>query len=398
MARKRQPLATNPFSFGPLALDDAFTDREDEIAELLADVRNGQDVVLYAPRRYGKSSLVLRVAQDAVRDGMLVGYCDLLAVTSKERFAAALAKTLYADIDSAAGQVVDRALELFRGLRILPTLEVDPQDGTLRFSFRAGRGPADIDETIESLLELLGKLAAERKRRVVMIFDEFQEIVELDSKFPNLMRAVFQRQPEVAHVYLGSKRHVLDRIFNDRNEPFWRSAKKLELGPIPTAKFARFIRKRFDKTDKGIDAGVLTELLDATSGHPYATQRLAYELWERIPTGQIAHVADYEAAVEKVLRSEHSHLEQLWDSASVMQRRLLVALAEDPTSTPYAQDYRLAHDLPTPSTLQIALAALQKKDIVASTDDGLVTIVEPFFAEWIRREQRLPPLAQTLGM
>ena len=61
--------------------------------------------------------------------------------------------------------------------------------------------------------------------------DEFQEVVEIDPHLPNLMRAVFQQQPEVAHVYLGSKRHVMERIFNDENEPFWRSAKTIELGP-----------------------------------------------------------------------------------------------------------------------------------------------------------------------
>src|SRR3569833_661457 len=351
MARKRHE-PTNPFTFGPLALDESFTDREGELAELATDLRNGQDVVLYAPRRYGKSSLVLRAAQLAIADGALVGYCDLLSVTTKERFAAALAKTLYSDVDSDVGQVFDRTVDLFRGLRVRPTVELDPDTGGLSFSFRAGRRPSDIDDTIESLLELLGRLAAERKRRVVMIFDEFQEIVDLDPKFPNLLRSVFQRQPEVAHVYLGSKRHVLDKIFNDRNEPFWRSTKTLEIGPIEKGKFARFIRERFETTEKGIDDSALNELLDATNGHPYATQELAYEVWERVPRGQIAHPRDVADGLERVLRSERNHLEQLWETAPVAQRRVLAALAEEPTSQPYAQDYRVAHDLPAPSTVQ----------------------------------------------
>ena len=41
--------STNPFRYGALALDEAFTDREAEISELKADVRNGQDVVIFAP-------------------------------------------------------------------------------------------------------------------------------------------------------------------------------------------------------------------------------------------------------------------------------------------------------------------------------------------------------------
>ena len=159
-------------------------------------------------------------------------YCDLMTTPTKERLAAALARTIYSDIASPVGQAFERAADLFRSLRVRPTIEVDPGDGSLRFSFQVGRRRADIDDTIERLLELLGELAAERKRRVVIVFDEFQEIITLDKRFPNLMRAVFQAQPDVGHVYLGSKRHLLERIFNDRNEPFWRSAKQLEIGTI----------------------------------------------------------------------------------------------------------------------------------------------------------------------
>src|SRR4051795_11514007 len=80
---------TNPFTFGALALDDAFTDRDEELRELVRDLENGQDVLVYAPRRYGKSSLVLRAAQAGLAHGVLVAYCDLMRTPTKERFAAA---------------------------------------------------------------------------------------------------------------------------------------------------------------------------------------------------------------------------------------------------------------------------------------------------------------------
>jgi hypothetical protein len=83
----------------------------------------------------------------------------------------------------------------------------------------AGRSLGEDD----LLLALPGQIAAERGRRTALVFDEFQEIVTIDRRYPKLMRAVFQEQPEIAHVYLGSKRHVLERSFDDVNEPFWRS-------------------------------------------------------------------------------------------------------------------------------------------------------------------------------
>jgi uncharacterized protein len=379
---------TNPFTFGDLALDEAFTDREDEVRELTADMRNGQNVLVYAPRRYGKSSLVLRAAQEALQQKALVAYCDLMKTPTKERFAAALAKTIYSDIASPVDQAFEKAAELFRGLRIWPTMEVDPSDGSLRFSFQAGRRQADIDDTIERLLELLGELAAERKRRVVIIFDEFQEVVALDKRFPNLMRAVFQAQPEVSHIYLGSKRHILERIFNDKNEPFWRSAKQLEIGMIAPMKFAGFIRERFAETGKRITDDALDRLLEATGGHPYGTQELAYFVWELAPANGEAGVDEVEQALSRVLRSEHNHFAQLWDDAPRAQRRLMLALAIEPSRGIYSSDYHSRHELPTNPTLQTAVAGLTKKEIVGRNADGEHVIIEPFLAEWLKREQR----------
>jgi hypothetical protein len=379
--------STNPFTFGDLALDEAFTDREEELRELVSDMLNGQNVLVYAPRRYGKSSLVLRASQEALRAKALVGYCDLMRTPTKERFAAALAKTIYSDIASPVDQVFERAADLFRGLRIIPTMEVDPSDGSLRFSFEAGRRKVDIDDTIERLLELLGELAAERKRRVVMVFDEFQEVLALDQRFPNLMRAVFQAQPEVSHVYLGSKRHLLERIFNDKNEPFWRSAKQLEIGMIAPEKFATFVHARFSETGKRIADPALERVLQATGGHPYGTQELSYFVWELTPEGGVATVADVDAALTNVLRSEHNHFTQLWDEAPHQQRLLMLAIAAEPTPSVYARAYHERHELPSNPTLQTALGALRKKEIVGRNRQGEYCIIEPFFADWLTREQ-----------
>jgi hypothetical protein len=386
----------NPFTFGDLALDEAFTDREDEVRELASDMRNGQNVLVYAPRRYGKSSLVLRAAQEALRRKTLVGYCDLMRTPTKERFAAALAKTIYSDIASPAGQAFERAAELFRGLRVIPTMEVDPADGSLRFSFQPGRRKSDIDDTVERLLELLGELAAERKRSVVIIFDEFQEVVSLDPKFPNLMRAVFQAQPEVSHVYLGSRRHVLERIFNDKNEPFWRSAKQLEIGPIPPAQFEPFIRDRFLASGKTISADALTRLLEVSVGHPYATQELAYFVWELVPGGAEASAETVDHALTRVLRSEHNHLTQIWDEAPRPQRLLLLALAEEPTDSPYSAEYHENHDLPATPTLQTALKGLITKDLAGRDAHGCYRLIEPFLAEWLTQNEERRDMSRAL--
>jgi hypothetical protein len=276
-------------------------------------------------------------------------------------------------------------------------MEIDPDTGGLTFSFDASRRrrTGDIDDTIEKLLGLPQEVASERGRRVVLILDEFQEIVKLDKEFPNLMRAVFQTQPEVGHIYLGSKRHILDKIFSNKNEAFWRSAKRLEIGMIPRETFASFVKARFESTDKGITDEALEHLLAATGGHPYGTQQLAYTVWELVPTGHFAHDDDVEAALTKVLRGEHNHFAKIWDDATEHQRLLMLALAVEPSGL-YAADYQERHDLESNTHVQRAVTTLMKEEVVGRDDGGAYHIIEPFFGVWLLREQADSPVVREL--
>ncbi len=374
---------TNPFRFGALALDEAFTDREEEIRELTADVRNGQDVVLFAPRRYGKSSLIWRVAQQLVGEGVLIAQVDLMRAPTREKLAEKLAKAIYDEIASPLFRARER-LRMFAGLRIAPTATIDPEDGSLSFSFDTRAGREDLDATLEGLLALPGRLAAERGRRVALVLDEFQEVVEIDRGLLKLMRSVFQEQPEVAHVYLGSARHMIERIFNDEHEPFWRSAKQRELGPIPRAPFERYAIELFTRTGKALDPQTRARVLDITGGHPYATQELLYFLWEETPSGETAAAEHLERALIATLRSEHTHFSVLWSRAAAAQRRVLQALAVEQPGRPLSGEYRRRHSLPVAATVQTALAALSAAELVARIGRGEYRIAEPFLAEWIR--------------
>jgi len=376
----------NPFRYGALALDDAFADREEEVRALAADIRNGQDVVVYGPRRYGKSSLVWRVARDVVARGVLVAHVDLMTTPTKQVLAEKLARTIHEDIASRLERVRDRALNAFRGLRVQPRITIDPDNTTVSFSFETARTPAEVDATLERLLELPGELAAERRRRAALVLDEFQEITEIDPRLPKLLRAVFQTQPEVAHVYLGSKRHLMRRIFNDANEPFWRSAKQMELGLIPVPRFRDFLRSRFASTGKRVEEPALERMLALTAGHPYATQELAYFVWEQSGGRKRVVASDVELALEHLLHAEDAHFGLVWEESSRDQRLLLLALAHGP-GRPYTAEFRARHVLPPATNVQKALTALSRRELVAKQPDGSQAIVEPFLADWIRRVQ-----------
>ena len=376
--------ADNPFRFGSLALDDAFTDRVEELDELVSDVLSGQDVVLFAPRRYGKTSLMWRAAQLLLRKRVLVAQVDLMTTPTKEKLAEKLAQAIHDDIASPLFRAKER-LRVFQGLRVTPVVTVDPDDGSLGFTFDAGHRRQDIDATLERLLELPAQLAGDRGRKVALVLDEFQEVVHIDRQLPKLMRAVFQTQPEVAHVYLGSQRHMLARIFSDENEPFWRSAKRMELGPIAPEAFAPFIDARFAATGRAVQPEVVAAILELTRGQPYATQELCYFLWQETPARSRATPERLDAALGRLLRSEHSHFSLIWQRATGPQRQVLQALAAEPGPV-YGEDYRRRHGLPSASGVQRAVGALEDQELVARGPAGH-EICEPFLAAWVRREQ-----------
>lgn len=375
---------TNPFRFGDLALDEAFTDREAEVMELTSDISNGQNVVIFAPRRYGKSSLMWRVTQELLARGdVLIAQVNLMKTPTKEQLAERLAASIYEDIASGLFRARER-LRIFRGLRITPTVTIDPEDGSPTFGFDAGPRKEDIDATLERLFELPAQLAADRNARAALVFDEFQQIVDIDPRLPDLMRSIFQEQPEVAHVYLGSKHSMMTEIFNDENEPFWRSAKQMELGVIPPDLFSPFIRSRFAATGRGIGDDVIGRVLAVTRGHPYGTQELCYAIWEGTPEGSVADDDAFDAGLDRVLRSENSHFDRIWEKASKGQRTTLLALAKEPLR-PMDDAYRRRHKLPAPSTVQKALEALLADELVEKERPGDYRIAEPFLAEWILR-------------
>jgi hypothetical protein len=376
----------NPFRYGALATDEAFADREAEVAEIKDDVANGQDVVVFAPRRYGKSSLIRQVSRECVDVGALVGYVDLMTAPTREKLAEKLARTIHDDVASPLFRARER-LRVFSGLRIRPTVTVDPEDGSLSFSFEAEPAKEDIDATIEELLRLPGRLGAERERRVALVMDEFQEIVEIAPYLPRLMRSVFQEQPEVAHVYLGSKRHMMEAIFSDQNEPFWRSAKQLELGVIAPKLFQPHIHERFLETDREVEPDALEQVLALTGGHPYATQELCYFLWQETPQKEAATPERLAEALTKVLRSEHAHFSLVWERAASAQRLVLMALAREGPGHPLTRDYRRRHRLPGSGTVQKALTALIRVELVVREGRGRYRIAEPFLSDWILRNE-----------
>jgi len=133
---------------------------------------------------------------------------------------------------------------------------------------------------------------------------------------------------------------------------------------------------KFKETGKELDPATCESALALTGGHPYATQELLYFLWEE---------GTLDRALEATLRSEHSHFSLVWDNISGAQKRVLQALAQEGPGRPLSSDYQRRHSLPATPTVQTALTALDRAELVQRVGRGEYRIAEPFLTEWIQR-------------
>jgi hypothetical protein len=387
--RSPSPGPTNPFRYGDVATGSFFTDREDELRELEIDVRSGQNVLVLSPRRFGKTSLVVEAMRLLREQGILIAYVDLLRATTKADLASFLATALYQGLVSPVEQTLHRVVEFFRDLPIKPSITLTPSpDGmvTPSIEFGASMPERAAEATLDQLLNLPAEIAAKRKRRVALILDEFQSILELDESLPRRLRATFQFQSEVAHVYLGSKQHLLRRVFTDANAPLYNSAKVLPLGAIATDRFAQFIKDRFADTKREIAPAAVVYLLGVTGGHPHDTQKLANFVWNLASaSGRVIETADVDLALRQVLTTDTARYTELWESLTPNQRRVLQSVAHHgATEDIRSQRFREAHGLASYRSVDYALDSLVERSLIERLDTQRLSVPDVFLARWLR--------------
>lgn len=365
----------NPFKYGVEVVGEDFVDRKQELVELEREVLSGKSIVLYSPRRLGKSSLLKELFRRIGEKAISV-YVKLYGVESRQAFAGKIAEGVIAG----AYTKLDRMREALRSLKELrPNLVLTP-DGGIKLEI----GQRVTTRGLEEVLDFPERVAEKRGKRVVVAFDEFQEISALDGiGIEKLMKAKFEQHKRAAYVFAGSKRHLLHQIFADEGRPLFKFARPMELGNIPKEEFSGFILRKFEGTGGRIAGEVIDEILEFTGGHPYFTQQLCHELWYLAK--KVEDPSMVERAIEVVLAHYGVEYEHIWDGLrSGTQRRLLLGMAREHEPNLYSTDFIVKYQLKTVAHVQRALKLLENKGLV---EKGKIT--DLFFAEWLRRRVEL---------
>jgi hypothetical protein len=376
----------NPFVYGEVVPDDAFVDRETELDRLVADLENGQKVFLISPRRYGKSSLIRQALDSLRRRGALTIDVTVSSYSSYLAFLEGYTRAI-ASVESKWDRARTWLMEAIASTR--PEIRYEPKESGLgRFSvaFPQATTARELNRLANEVFALPGRLAADRKRTVVIALDEFQAVDSFNGgSVEHALRAAAQVQRQVGYVFAGSEPSLMEKMIGLRR-PFYKAGPVMRLQKIPEAVFGDFIDRRFTKTGIKPEAGVADAIIDLAGNLPYDVQRLAHETWDdvRARGGKKVTLEDLHDTLARLLSEQETIFEALWQRLTLQQRATLRAVVLQGGREIHSADTRARHRLGPPSSIQKALAALTNQDVLLKEGPRYL-VVDSLLREWVAR-------------
>ena len=371
----------NPFVYGEVVPAAAFVDRVTELDRLVHDLAAAQKVFLVSPRRYGKSSLIRHALSAMARRGALTAEVTVSSFSSYVAFLEGYARTL-----AAAELRWDRARDWLREAVRSPRAEVRYAPDRISVSFPGVKSDREISRLAQDVFALPARLAESRKRKVVVALDEFQAIAGFDGgSVEHALRGAVQHQRDVGYVFAGSEPSLMERMLGPRR-PFYKAGPVMRLDKIPAAEFAAFIDARFARSGMKPEPGLGAAIVELAGNLPYDVQRLAHETWDEVRRRgrRRAALDDLHDALKHLLVEQQTMFEALWQRMTLAQRAVLRGVVLEEGRELLSTDARTRHRLGGPSTVQAALAALLRDDVIARESERYV-VVDSLLREWVAR-------------
>ncbi len=370
----------NPFVYGrPIYKEEELADRASEKQGLIADANSGQGVILYAPRRYGKTSLA-RVVSERLLAHHLVPtiYVDFWGTTSISDMVAVLGRAY------AAASIRHRTGRFFADLLRSIGFQVEFAGTAVSVSYEARGREDQAHATLMQLLDVPQQMAVRSpsQKRLLIILDEFGEVFNVPGEPDTLMRTAFQASPNVSFIFMGSKRSLMDALFVERHRPFYNFGRRMNLGRLPFEELGNFIESRFASSGKRATPEAVDLLLSLTDGHPHRSQQLAHHAFS---------LASEEADEETVLSAKEAALDEtadefrvLLDRMSPAARAVYLAVCKDPTTEMTSKSYLQRHGIKGTGSLRSAIRTLTDAGDLEQTGGKRPVPTDPVLASWVR--------------
>lgn len=367
----------NPFSYGTIVNDEAFYNRVEECERIVNTLAGGNNLVLYAPRRFGMTSLVFKAIERLKKQGFICVYFDFIPVFSSESFVRLYTKSLSSQ-QSNLQKFAKTFYSTVKNIRPMLGLGADG-----KFEFSIDFADEKIDETIVSQLLELPEAIAGKNKRVLVFFDEFQEVEKLkEIHFEGLLRSKIQQQQHVNYLFFGSKTHIMQAMFNNKKRPFYNAASQMTIGYLPEKDTIQFLQRNFSKKNVSLSEEIARYIISETANIPHYIQLLAAEIWQNIEPGNNITSEIVDKNKLRVVDLKRDYYMELFDHQSKSKKQLLLALCTNGANI-FSEAYIRMHRLPGSATLQRAASGL--------TNDGIIDrmgseyfISDPFYKLFIK--------------
>lgn len=343
-----------------------FTDRVNELKKIKQFLSGGNHLILISPRRYGKSSLIRKAVSESHRPCVWI---NMQTVLSKEDFAMKLMKAVFRQYK------LEKVKHLLRNFRVIPSITTNPFNTEVSVSFQP---TVDQNIILEDVMMLLEKVSSD-DNRLVVVFDEFQTILEIEKGIDRQLRAIMQEQHKINYIFLGSQESMMTDIFESPKSPFYHFGMLMRLSKLPQEDFLRYLQDRLSQVTADSEE-IAHKVLTFTDNHPYYTQQLASAIWDLIALGK-GGAKVFDNAIADIVQAHDLDYERLWQTFNKTDRLMirLVCQGINPVKS---------RMLPT-STMTSSLKRLAKKGYIINKEKDDYAMEDPFFKEWIIQQQQI---------
>ena len=364
----------NPFRHGCAVDGEFFCPRPELERQLRSFAESGQNVVVQGERRMGKTSLIRHAIGGMRKIRML--YIDLYCIQTLSDFCRRVMNGI-----AEAGEnmsLIKKAMAFIHQLR--PTLSFDVNTGAPQIFVDARA--ANAPESLDAVMGMIRRLA--KDERVCVVFDEFQDILDVDRSDVVLaeMRSTIQFQADTPYFFSGSVRNDMMRIFDESRSPFFKSAVTFTVGPIGVTDFERFIAGRFRKGERKVNSDTIRKLIGYADSVTGDVQELCEAIWDTTESGSEVTVDDIPRALDCVFAREGEAFGESVRQLTPLQVSVLRAFSEFDTSSIFSEAFMQRVGTTSTGALRTAINRLVAKRIIYQFG-GKYRFANPFFKAWL---------------
>jgi len=377
--RQECAMVRNPFSKTVIGDDEPLCNQKNLLSALLLEARSGNNNVLLAPRRCGKTSLAMRLARDYRTEGGMATFCDLSAVPSVDAAADRIATALYASLS-----VNDKLFKKLSRLvsAFVPVITMNP-DGSFSVSASAsGLAKSGLDRLV-SIVASLDSISSQSKTPLLVIFDEFQDLAMLTNgaQIEAALRATIQHH-KASYLFIGSRRKLLRDMFESPKRAFYRGATTRDLPLIEPDEFSTHLVALTKDSGALWPRNITDNIIAIAEAHTYSVTAIAHALYE-LTAPDVPTEDDLAKAVNTAIARETSLFTSVYASLTPQSRTLIEVLAREPTRQPMSGDYMSRNRLTNAATVKKSLVTLINGDHIEKDDTGLITLTDPLLKRWL---------------